>query len=341
MLQCSAVSLLGWCSHADGVPYLPFSLKCACARRQESPYQGSFTLDYWCAPPGSSALRLGCTDPAASNYEPTATFHTSCRYARTPRPQAGLDPAQQKAGAAQQQKGAAVGRRRTQAEGHPVLSSSDPQACPLTNGSACATSRNYPRQHYRDNDQCTLTVASGAVSPVAIGSVGQFVTEAGRDYLTIAGVKYSGTAGPRGVALQNGDTVEWDPLIGDGIGWKLCLSWSESCTLPGGAGAGKWPSRGSWRAAGCCAEGTGWDGVDGSGCAQCVGGQYTENAMCTLCPSGKYSAATGAIKCSLCSPGRVASAGALSCVDEKVSSRPGSKFQTTAETRAQGARLQI
>ena len=68
MLHCSAVSLLGLCSHADGVPYLPFSLKCACARRQESPYQGSFTLGYWCAPPGSSALRLGCTDPAASNY---------------------------------------------------------------------------------------------------------------------------------------------------------------------------------------------------------------------------------------------------------------------------------
>ena len=81
-----------------------------CTARQVSSGPDGFGVEYWCIPPGgqsggtSSAPRVGCTDPAASNYEPVPDFQANCRYARARLAQTGLGPANQTAGVVADQK---------------------------------------------------------------------------------------------------------------------------------------------------------------------------------------------------------------------------------------------
>jgi hypothetical protein len=75
-----------------------------CTARQVSSGPDGFGVEYWCIAGKSSAPRVGCTDPAASNYEPVPDFQASCRYARARFEQTGLGPANQTAGVVADQK---------------------------------------------------------------------------------------------------------------------------------------------------------------------------------------------------------------------------------------------
>ena len=71
-----------------------------------------------------------------------------------------------------------------------------------------------------NNERCTVSVrVYGRLTAT------QFRTESGYDYVTIGGVRYSGTAGPNNVAVSAGSTFTWetDGSVTD-EGWTICLT---------------------------------------------------------------------------------------------------------------------
>ena len=89
----------------------------------------------------------------------------------------------------------------------------------VADDATCFRSPNYP-SYYDNNGACTITVAAHEQVTLSVTS---FSTEAGYDFLTVAGVQYSGTSGPAGVEVAAGATIAFtsDGSV-TGSGFEVC-----------------------------------------------------------------------------------------------------------------------
>ena len=107
--------------------------------------------------------------------------------------------------------------------------------CQLTDGGACATSPNYPR-NYDINQQCIISNVPASQLEVIHFDVqpddysydadGKDGGSCDFDYLKVDGVRYCGTSGPAGVVAESG-IILWvsnngqiGPLPRISTGWK-------------------------------------------------------------------------------------------------------------------------
>ena len=195
-------------------------------------------------------------------------------------------------------------------EAPPLFATSDAGACPLTDGGACATSRNFGNQSsnngkYQPGDHCTLTMLkSGRVSGSNIDLHGC------QNCIRSPFVQMPSDLVSGGVNVLKGGTISWVSEQQSSPGqWKLCLAPlnSTTCTLPSGA-TGSLPSINSFgtvhKAAGCCADGTDWNFANGSACQLCAPGKHDHDAdvltACAACPPGRWNNATGGVGSDAC-----------------------------------------
>ena len=96
------------------------------------------------------------------------------------------------------------------------LFTSSSTACQVTTGGTCVTDG---AGNYGNNERCTIT----AQVALTLSTTGTFSTESYWDSLTISGVRYSGSSGPRNIQMTAGQTFRWSS---DGsvarTGWTVC-----------------------------------------------------------------------------------------------------------------------
>jgi hypothetical protein len=91
---------------------------------------------------------------------------------------------------------------------------------PCATDGNCFTSANYP-SNYGNFESCTIVLGTNETLRVL-----SFATEAGSDYLTVHGVKYSGSGdGLDGLVVRAGDNIAWtsDSFL-NAAGFSICSS---------------------------------------------------------------------------------------------------------------------
>merc|ERR1719382_2182699 len=92
---------------------------------------------------------------------------------------------------------------------------------------SCVQSANYP-QNYGARQKCTVDIDEANSAPIVVES---FDVESYFDYLVVDGVRYSGRAGPDGVAPTGSMLWSSDSSV-QRSGWRLCMPTSTPAPPP-------------------------------------------------------------------------------------------------------------